>query len=89
MIDEISPMVRMEQGIPAAVGSARQASCYKMHAACHSERLVVPDWASVAEAMNTTRFWVGDLAESKINQSAFNLKDLLPRLFSVIGVVKE
>ena len=75
-VAQLSPLLRITQGVPASVGSGRSSMRHKMHATCHSERLQQPDWEHVARSINSTFSWTADLGEVTLTEFKHNLVHL-------------
>ena len=73
---KLEALLQLEQGVPVALGSGRQALPYKVHALAHSSRLTSESWSAAAEHINATFTWVGDLGERSVNKFRSNLKNM-------------
>ena len=67
-------------GVPVGVGSGHASLRHKAHALAHSTRLMCNSWREVAECLNRTCSWTGDLGtESGLTRFAESLRSLFGR----------
>ena len=70
--------LKLTQGVPAGIGSGKSALPRKVHALAHAARLVCKSWKQVAQLLNGTTTWTGDLG---VEPRLWKFKGCLPSLF--------
>ena len=70
-------MLKLEQGVPTALGSGKQLLKYKIRAVASPIKLTSSTWKAVAHQLNNTAIWVGDLGETGVTKVKTNLKDVV------------
>ena len=77
IVERLSPLLRITQGVPCGLGSGRTGVKYKVHALAHATRLTSKSWSDTAALLRATITWTGDLGtESHLVQYRCNLQKL-------------